>query len=108
MVDSDQRELLMRIQTAWHTRRGSSPGDPWSGRRLYNLLRAAGLIDRVVDGQLVWGDDLTHSDQIAGVLKKAHQAHELGAVSAAEVAQPGRRSCAHGTPKAASLRAASS
>jgi SAM-dependent methyltransferase len=86
MVECDQRELFIRIQIAWHTWRGSSPGDPWSGRRLYNLFRAAGLTDHVVDGQLVWSDDLTRSDQIAGVLKKAHQAHEVGAISAAEVA----------------------
>lgn len=82
MVDTDNRELMARIDVVARRRRHKQPGDGWRGRQLWTLLNQSGLCDITVEPWVGWTTDLELATQITGVLNWAREAHETGGATA--------------------------
>lgn len=85
IVDTDNRELLLRFDAVSRRARSPSPGSAWRGRQLWSLFNQAGLEDIQVQAAFLWTTELLVANQISNVINWASEAYEANDATLEEV-----------------------
>lgn len=85
LIDTENRDLLARLDAFSRRARKGNPGSPWMGRKLWGLFNAAGLQDIHIEADFLWTTELEVANQISDVINWARQAHGAGDATLDEV-----------------------